>query len=562
MNKYFEYKAVTIAAVTLLVTGCAKNFLDPSIDRDHTPETMETQRGTIWQFANAMYVPMEYGISTINDNLFAAATDEAQETVPSYDVLTFTQGTLSATNNPLSFRYLANYEGIRAANFFLDYVADGKGEALLAKDRNLVTDKINYERDLRYLGYARAEACVLKAYYYGELIKMFGGVPIVETTYQEDSGKLYERKSYDQVVAWIVETIDANIDALAPDWSEDASRNGRLTKDVVLAIKARVLLYAASRRDNAAGDAGKWEEAARAADVIIASEKYSLDSDYGEYFKGSRMLTSSETILAVRKPEANTPEQLNYPIGTQGGLSGITPTHSLVEAYESLASVTPDPTDWYYGKDPRLAATVVVQGSQWNGRTIDQSAGGSDDQSARRASKTGYYLKKFLQENLDLRQGAVAQHNWPVYRYAEVLLNFAEAANEAGGPDAEGYTMTPRQAVQMVRDRASVDLPAIPSVISQANLRELLKRERRIELAFEGHRYWDLLRWKDADEVLNKPVTGIRVNGSTVTAADVASDVIEIAPRRFDASKNYYMPFPKSEIVESNGTLIQNEGYE
>lgn len=564
MNKIFQYKIVAAVAVVLLGTGCGKDFLDPGIDRDHTPETLETQRGTIWQFANAMYVPMEYGFTTLNDNLFAAATDEAQETVSSYDVLSFTQGTISPAINPLYYRYFANYDGIRAANFFLDYVADGKGEELLAKDRNLITDKIGYERDLRYLGYARAEAQVLKAYYYGELIKMFGGVPIVETTYAQDPDKRYERKTYDEVVAWIVETIDGNIDELAPDWSEDMSRTGRLTQDVALAIKARVLLYAASPRDNVEDEVEKWEAAASAANAIIVLGKYSLDNDYGEYFKGSRTLTSSETILAIRKPESNTPERLNYPIATPGGQSGVTPTHTLVEAYETLATATPDPADYYYGKDPRLAATVVVQGSQWNGRTIDQTAGGSDDQTARHASRTGYYLKKFLQDPLDLVYGAVAQHNWPVYRYAEVLLNFAEAANEVGGPEAAGYMKTPIAALQEVRKRASgndQDLPAIPAGISQDDFRELVKHERRIELAFEGHRYWDLLRWKDAEEVLNEPVTGLRITGAAVTAADARDNVYEVGSRRF-AAKNYYMPFPRAEVVDSNGTLTQNEGYE
>jgi hypothetical protein len=560
MKKYIKYQAVAIAAVAILGSGCGEKFLDTAIDQWHTPETLETTSSTIWYFANSMYAPMEYGLTTLNGNLFAGVTDEAQETVPSSPLLAFTQGSLGAANNPLSNRYLANYEGIRAANFFLDYVGDGKGEALLTQNRDIVRDKINYEKDLRYLGYTKAEAQVLKAYYYGELIKMYGGVPIVQSTYPDDPDKLYSRSSYDDVVRYIVKTIDSNIAGLAPDWSGDVARKGRLIQDVALAIKARILLYAASPRDNATGDVDKWKAAADAADAIIKLGKYSLDADYGAYFKGSRTLTSAETILAVRKPESNTLEKLNYPIATQGGGSALVPTHSLVEAYEQLASVTPDPDDWYHGKDPRLAATIVYQGSQWNGRTIDQQPGGTDDQSARKASPTGYYLKKFLQDNLDLRQGAVAQHNWPVYRYAEVLLNFAEAANEVGGPDATGWAITPKAALQMVRDRASKDLPAIAPSISKDEFRALVKKERQVELAFEGHRYWDLLRWKDAATVLNRPVKGIKITETTVSANDVKQNVFDVANRHF-AAKNYYMPFSKAEIISSNGTLTQNEGY-
>jgi hypothetical protein len=570
MKKYIKYQAVAIAAVAILGSGCGEKFLDTAIDQWHTPETLETTSTTIWYFANSMYAPMEYGLTTLNGNLFAGVTDEAQETVPSSPLLAFTQGSLGATNNPLSTRYLANYEGIRAANFFLDYVADGNGEALLTQNRDIVRDKVNYEKDLRYLGYTRAEAQVLKAYYYGELIKMYGGVPIVESTYPQNPDKLYLRSSYDEVVSYAVRLIDDNIAGMATDWSEDVARKGRLIQDVALAIKARILLYAASPRDNTTGDVDKWKAAADAADAIIALGKYTLDADYGAYFKGSRTLTSAETILAVRKPESNTLERLNYPIATQGGGSALVPTHSLVEAYESLMldldgdgdpEPVSDPEDWYYGKDPRLAATIVYQGSQWNGRTIDQTPGGTDDQSARKASPTGYYLKKFLQENLDLRQSAVAQHNWPVYRYAEVLLNFAEAANEVGGPDAAGWTMTPKAALQMVRDRASTNLPAIDPNISKEDFRTLVKRERQVELAFEGHRYWDLLRWKDAETVLNRPVKGIKITGSIVTEQNVQQNVVDVATRHFDASKNYYMPFSKAEIISSNGTLTQNEGY-
>lgn len=559
MNKIFNNRTAAAFAVMVLAAGCGKSFLDPSIDRDHTPETMETARGTIWDFANAMYVPMEYGLSTLSGNLFAPATDEAQQTVATMDVLTFTQGTISPTNNPLTTRYHYNYEGIRAANFFLDYVADGKGEELLALNRNLITDKINYERDLRYLGYTRAEAHVLKAYYYGELIKMFGGVPIVETIYRDNPDKKYARSSYETVVAYIVDAIDANIDDMAADWSEDAGRTGRFTQDVARAIKSRVLLYAASPRDNPSKDVSKWADAAAAADDIIKLEKYTLDPDYGAYFKGVRTVQSAETILAVSKSASNNPEALNYPIGTTGGASGVTPSHSLVKAYERLTGVTPDPDDPYYGKDPRLAASVVVQGSQWNGRTIDQTKG-DDDMSKPHRSRTGYYLKKFLQENLNLTRGETALHNWPVFRYAEILLNFAEAANEQDGPKCAGYTLTPLEALRMVRARASSNLPEISDGVTQDEFRDLVKHERRIELAFEGHRFWDLLRWKDAEAVLNQPVTGVKILNATSYSFNIEEQVVAV--RRFDASKNYYMPFPRSEIVGSGGLMKQNDGYE
>ena len=249
-------------------------------------------------------------------------------------------------------------------------------------------------------------------------------------------------------------------------------------------------------------------------------------------------------------------EKNNYPIATQGGKSGATPTHNLVAAYEYIG--TPDPTNPYANRDPRLAASVVTNGSTWNGRTIDQSAGATDDMANANASKTGYYLKKFLTDNLNLVQGQVAQHNWVAYRWAEVLLNYAEAMNEAYGPDAApaGYTLTARQALQQVRDRASSKLPKV-FASDKESFREVVKHERRVELAFEDHRYWDLLRWKDAMDVLNKPVLGVAV---TKTETGWSYEVKEVATRTFH-ERNYYLPFLRSEIENSNNTLEQNPNY-
>jgi hypothetical protein len=189
---------------------------------------------------------------------------------------------------------------------------------------------------------------------------------------------------------------------------------------------------------------------------------------------------------------------------------------------------------------------------------IDQAAGGSDDMARANASKTGYYLKKFLTDNLNLTQGQVAQHNWVAYRYGEILLNYAEAMNEAYGPDAvpEGYTMSAREALQMVRDRASSKLPKVIAADQDA-FREAVKHERRVELAFEDHRYWDLLRWKDAMDVLNKPVLGVAV---TRNGEGWSYEVQEVATRTF-YEKNYYLPFLRSEIENSQNTLEQNPNY-
>ncbi|MBR5833388.1 MAG: RagB/SusD family nutrient uptake outer membrane protein, partial [Bacteroidales bacterium] len=452
--------------------------------------------------------------------------------------------------------YRNYYEGIRAANFFLDYVGNGKGEALLAQNRNLVTDKVNYERDLQSLAWFKAEAHVARAYYYAELAKMYGGVPIVES--HIDDGTMIKRASYDEVIDYIVNEIDTYKDSLAIDWKEFTDREGRFTLGVALAIKSRVLLYAASPLHNPENDLTKWEAAAAAANELITHPdlSYALADGYGNYFIGANPLTSPESIYLVRRSQSNSMEKNNYPIATQGGKSGATPTHNLVAAYEYIG--TPDPANPYANRDPRLAASVVTNGSTWNGRVIDQAPGGSDDMANANASKTGYYLKKFLTDNLNLTQGQVAQHNWVAYRYGEILLNYAEAMNEAYGPDAlpAGYTMTARQALQMVRDRASSKLPKVVAS-DKDSFRDAVKHERRIELAFEDHRYWDLLRWKDAMTVLNNPVLGVAVERN---GEGWSYKVQEVATRTF-YEKNYYLPFLRSEIENSNNTLEQNPNY-
>ena len=531
------------------------SFLDTSLDLNSTSETVETNRSTIWSFANAFYSPMMSGYSVIDGNLFASASDEAQQTAPSSDVAYFNKGMLNANVNPL-WNYWTNcYEGIRAANFFLDYVSDGKGQALLEQNRNLVTDAVNYERDMRSLNWYIAEAHIARAFYYAELIKMYGGVPIIESN---APGTRVPRSTYEQCVEYIVAEIDTWKDQLSKSWKDNATYEGRLTYGAALALKSRVLLYAASPLHNPAGDWDKWDKAARAAAELIedTSLGYGLDSDYAAYFNGNTSLGSKESIFIIRRATSNTLERSNYPIATSGGASGVCPTENLVSAYEWTG--TPNPDNPYANRDPRLAASIVTNGSSWNGRVIAQAAGETDDMAKANASRTGYYLKKFLTDELNLTQDQKAQHNWVVFRYGEILLNYAEAVNEAYGPSVTpaGFPMSALDALQAVRNRASMSLPAVTAGTVDS-FREAVKHERRIELAFEDHRYWDLVRWMDAVTVLNRPVRGVRI---TRSGSIWHYETVDVAPRTFHAH-NSYLPILRSEIQNAGGTLQQNPNY-
>ena len=546
-----------IAASMLTLSSCS-DFLDTCYDTNNTSETLATNRGSIWGFANAFYSPISYGYTAIDNNIFASASDEAQQTSAASNVIYFNKGIVNENVNPISGRYNNCYEGIRAANYFLDYVADGKGQKLIELNRNLITDANNYRRDLESLDWYIAEAHIAKAYYYSELIKMYGGVPIIEATMQQNGGKMVARSSYDECVEYIVSEIDTWKDKLAKNWKDYSDREGRFTLGVALAIKSRVLLHAASPLHNPDNNVDKWIRAAKAANEFLTCTdiSYKLDPDYAGYFTGAASLSSSETIYLVRRDVSNTMEQQNYPIATAGGKSGVCPTQNLVDAYEYIGEVNPN--DPYANRDPRFAASIVYNGSNWNGRTIAEAAGESDDMARTNASRTGYYLKKFLTDGLNLTQGQTARHNWVAFRFAEILLNYAEAVNEAYGPDAvpAEFAMTAKQALQMVRDRASTSLPAI-TANNPDSFRTAVKHERQVELAFEDFRYWDLLRWKDASTVLNSPVYGVKISKSGDTYKYTK---VEVAERVFN-DRNYYLPFTRAEIENSNGTLEQNPNY-
>ena len=548
---------IILACAAALAVSCDK-FLDTSLDLNSTSETVATSRSSIWSFANAFYTPIIYGYGVLDGNLFAAASDEAQQTAASSNALYFNKGMVNASVNPLWTYYNNCYEGIRAANFFLDYVSDGKGMALLELNRNLITDAVNYARDVASLNWYIAEAHVARAYYYSELIKMYGGVPIVEKTQQQSGGELIQRSSYEACVEYIVKEIDDWKDQLSTSWADNNTYEGRFTKGAAMAIKARVLLYAASPLHNPTNDRDKWVRAAEAAkDLIVDPDlSYTLAGDYGAYFRGGNSLTSKETIYVVRRGANNTMETNNYPIATSGGKSGVCPTQNLVDAYEYIG--TPDPANPYANRDPRLAASIVTNGSTWNGRVISQAPGETDDMAKANASKTGYYLKKFLTDGLNLTQGQTAQHNWVAYRFGEVLLNYAEAVNEAWGPNTvpTGYPGSAAEALKYIRMRASMSLPPVTAGTVES-FRKAVKHERQVELAFEDHRYWDLLRWRDAMDVLNKPVQGVKV---TRSGDDWQYKVVDVADRTF-AERNYYLPLMRSEIENAGGTLQQNPGY-
>ena len=223
------------------------------------------------------------------------------------------------------------------------------------------------------------------------------------------------------------------------------------------------------------------------------------------------------------------------------------------------AGTSYDPAQPYKNRDPRFYATILYNGAPYRGSVVETfTPGGKDSKdgpSNWNTSKTGYYLKKFMNDALPIDNpwDVAGTQTWIYFRYAEILLNYAEAQNEAVGPDASVYA-----AVNAVRQRTSVGMPALKAGLTQAQMREKIRNERRIELAFEEHRYYDVRRWKIADKTENVPAYGIEIgksgNAFTYTKKEA------LTGKTF-AEKQYWLPIPRAEIQASDNKLEQNPGY-
>jgi hypothetical protein len=543
--------SIYILMATSLVSAC--EMLETKEDILLTEENVASNYSSVKGFGYMAYSRVRTGFYDIDNNLFAAASDEAEQTASSSQAQLFNTASWNAFNNPDNV-YSNCYEGIRAANYFLEEFGDYK--ALLAINRDTLSDNARqYHLDVQDVAWMRNENRVLRAYFYFELLKRYGGVPLVTKTLSATDNTDLPRAGFEEIVNFIVSEIDAVKDNLQTNWKGfDQSRDGRLTKGAALAIKARTLLYAASPLHNAANDLVKWQKAAIAARDIIALNQFSLFNNYQNLFITDNTVTSPETIWAIRLGPSNDLEKRNYPVGTPGGNTGITPSHNLVASYEYKGS--PNPANPYANRDPRLSHSVATNNAVWNGRTIEIWNGGRDAATNPNASRTGYYLKKFLNDNLNLVQNETKLRSWIIFRYGEILLNYAEAMNEAYGPDDDnGFGMSARQAVNLIRNRPGVLMP--PVIASgPGEMRIKIKHERRVELAFENHRYWDLLRWKDAEQVLNMPLKGVKALKTANN--EFAYTEFTVETRRFISPQMYYYPIPQTEVSKSHGILTQN----
>jgi hypothetical protein len=412
-----------------------------------------------------------------------------------------------------------------------------------------------------------AQVRAIRAYSYFQLNFWYGGVPLVELYASAD-----EAKAPRETEAKVKEFIYSEIDAAIADINPTPSARGRVAKGAALAIKMRSALY--------------WEDydrAKKAAEDIISLGQYELDPNYADLFTLAGQ-NSKELILAAQYLETLREQ---YIIGqmynnADGGWSSIVPTVNLVDMYEMEDGLTKEestaynPVHPFKGRDPRMAMTILFPGQDWLGETLntlDETIDGSKNdnytQIADNASKTGLTWAKYLapmEQYGDIWNTSACP---VVFRYADVLLTYAEATNELSGPSGEVY-----DALDQIRTRAGMPLVDRSKYGTKEKLRELIRRERTVELAGEGLRRADIVRWKDANGkmlaetvmngVLERIVGTINYNETdpylkaTIDVSAADSDR-KIEDRKFEAH-NRYLPIPQ-DSRDKNPQLEQNTGY-
>ena len=539
------------------------------VDLDYTEQNTRDEAWTYEYFENGIKNMVFDVYAQVYNNEFesnsayflAGATDEAQYALETGAVNNYVNGGWSAAN-PYSRTWSKCYTAIADVCMYLEKL-----------DQTDITDwqyNPSYSTWVQQMELFPYELRFLRAYFYFELFRAYGDVPLVTTTLTNAQANSIERTSSDQIVKFIVEELDAIAPSLPVSYTtEVGSEIGRATKVAAFALKARTLLYAASPLFNPSGDKSKWVAAAEACKYILDNaDLWGLKLSTYSSLWGHDAFFNPELIFGLGRGESNSFEMANYPVGVENGSSGNCPTQSFVDQYEYQdngetfgqrhpGGIDLNSVDPYEGLDPRFALTVVKNGDQWpsNGsqkRTIETFVGGFNASPKYGATPTGYYLRKYVDgacvttaDNQTSRR-----HTWILFRLGEFYLDYAEAVfNATGSANDATFGMTANEAVNVLRNRSDIKMPEFTE--DGDAWVERYERERLVELAFENHRFWDVRRWKKGDKYFrNIQVATISSNRqlsrSTVT-------------RQWD-DKFYFYPIPQTEL-KKNPNLTQNTGW-
>ena len=543
---------------TVALVGCTDK-MDYHEYTNYGKEYVFSDFGRTAAFVNNIYSYLDYDL--LGTTSLASACDEAEMALNYSNVLDYTNGNWTALNPKSQWNY---YTPIRAANYFLE-----NGLNLEFSDLILNQD---YEAQMKRYGRYQYEVRLLRAYYYFLLVRAYGDVPFTTKVLTEAEANSLERTPASQVFDFIISECDAVAPQLPVDYSKldnDAAGGtnpeaGRVTRGAALALKARASLYCASKLFNDSENRDLYKRAATASlDVINYCGENNITLGKDPDLWGAENLKASEMIFVRRVGDTDDPERTNFPIGMENAKSGNCPTQTLVDAYEMKNGGEPNQKDPYTGRDPRFAMTIAVNGDKWpntNPNPLEIYTGGRDAAPVPYATPTGYYVKKYVDGATDISASGSSggkRHSWITFRLGEFLLNYAEATFKYFGSadikDAE-LTMTAREAVNKVRKRTGVDMPDFPEGMSSSDFWSRYKNERMVELAFEGHRFWDVRRWKEGG------FTSIGRMLITKNSDDSFTYTRSIKALVWD-DKMYFYPIPDSEI-RKNPNLKQNPGWD
>ena len=544
----------------LLLAGC--DFMDCDESDNYTKDDIMSSYTRVTQLVTNIYGYLQDDFCSIDGAMLDAATDDAIHIYESSNIQRFVNGTWSP-NYLVDDQWGHYYEGIRAANLYLKETADLTFDEWKYADdyENIMKDFNNYKYEVRFL----------RAYFYFELIKRYRNVPfLLEALESQEEANRVIPESYETIADFIIDECSELATLLPVDYSGFAADElGRVTRAAALALKSRVTLYMASPLF--AGESEneeKWKAAASAAYELI-SQAAALGCSLGNYAAlfNETNNRAAEVILCRPVGEKGTFEQANFPMGVEGGSTTTCPTQNLVDAYEMTDGTAFDwndpahAADPYANRDPRLSMTVVYNNMPWpQSKPVEIWEGGANGLPIQYATTTGYYLRKYVNNTISFESGSTVtkkQHNWILFRYAEVLLNYAEAMIHAfHDPDyTDGdYGMSAREAINQIRQRADVNMPALPSGMSETDFLAKVKNERRVELAFEGHRFWDLRRWKELDQTAN--IYGVQVEKD-------GTDFVYtrfLLETRTVTDNLYFYPISNTEKFK-NPSLGQNPGW-
>lgn len=439
-----------------------------------------------------------------------------------------TNGTLTSSINILNSYWTSSYKNIANSNFFLENIDQ------------VPMDELRKER-------MKSEVRFLRAAQYFYMSQFWGSVPLVERTLTPEEANTVTKAAKSEIVDFVLSEFSEIVDYLPSHAELPSAQRGRVTKQTVLAFQGRLLM-----------SEKRFSEAVNIYAEIMDMGENIIDPDYAGLFLKSNE-NSDEIIFSTQFIDnlaANGMLQHFFP-AIAGGWHIFNPLGSIVESYDfvdgtefSFDNPLYDPNNVGANRDPRLKASVLYDGSTFKGNYITHpDSASSPDQlgAGKQTTQTGFGMKKFVDESFS---GNLTNYggNLPIIRYAEVLLSYLEAKIEAGQAISQGdLDMT----INRVRGRASVNMPPITETDPTA-LREILRKERRVELAFEGIRYWDLLRWDIAKDVLNADFYGASFPGAKKQRLkDGQVDPYSrwyVTTRRFRPGVDNTWPIPQSEV--------------